>query len=174
MVWPRRSPSPAPLSTRWNARPRPTPTTPCFITSRQVRGGGGILPDVVRPLSVELPVWFSVAIDSGYDSLADSVARTLANEPSARAAWMADTAAWDARLVTPFVARVRSGLGIPVAPSPPLRARMGRLLAARAAAERWGPEAAEDLLIADDADIRAALKEFSRLPELLRAGPNTH
>jgi carboxyl-terminal processing protease len=139
---------------------------------RQVRGGGGILPDVVRPISVELPVWFSIAIDSGYDSLADSVARTLANEPSARAAWMADSAAWDTRLVTPFVARVRSGLGIPVAPNPPLRARMGRLLAARAAAERWGPEAAEDLLIADDADIRAALKEFPRLPELLRGGPS--
>jgi peptidase S41-like protein len=139
---------------------------------RQVRGGGGILPDVVRPVSAELPVWFSVALDSGYDSVADSVARTLGNEPSAKAAWSTDSSAWDARLVTPFVARVRAGLGITVAPLPPLRARMGRILAARAAAERWGPDAAEDLLIAHDADIRAALKEFARLPELLRQEPS--
>jgi carboxyl-terminal processing protease len=141
---------------------------------RPVRGGGGILPDVVRPVSAELPVWFSVAMDSSYDDVADSIARTLGTEPSAKAAWMADTAAWDARLVTPFVDRVRSGLGIEASPEPPLRARIGRILAARAAGERWGPEAAEDLLVAYDADIRAALKEFARLPELLRQEPTGH
>ena len=148
-------------------------TLPSYRTDRgrQVRGGGGILPDVVRPPNAELPVWFSVAVDSGYDSVVDSVARTLADEPSAKAAWVADSAAWDARLVTPFIARIRAGLGIRVDPDPPLRARVGRLLAARAAAERWGPEAAEDLLIAHDGDIDAALKEFARLPELLRQEP---
>ncbi len=138
---------------------------------RQVRGGGGILPDIVRPVSAELPVWFSVAIDSGYDSVADSVARTLANDASAKAAWMTDSTAWDVRLVTPFVSHVRTGLGIRVDPDPPLRGRMGRLLAARAASVRWGDDVAEDLLIAHDADIRAALKEFPRLPQLLRQEP---
>jgi hypothetical protein len=70
-----------------------------------------------------------------------------------------------------FLGRVRAGLGIRVAPDPSLRGRIGRILAARAAAERWGDEAGEDLFIANDADIRAALKEFARLPELLRTGP---
>jgi carboxyl-terminal processing protease len=140
---------------------------------RQVRGGGGILPDVVRPLSAELPVWFSVAMDSGYASVADSAAQTLGSEPSAKAAWMADSAAWDAKLVAPFVARVRSGLGIQVAPGPAVRARIGRILASQTAAQRWGAEAGEDFLIASDADIRAAVNEFPQLPSLLQGKANT-
>ena len=40
---------------------------------RQVRGGGGVLADVAGPAPVELPVWFSVAVDSGYLAVADSV-----------------------------------------------------------------------------------------------------
>ena len=140
---------------------------------RQVRGGGGILPDVVRPVSAELPVWFSVAMDSGYASVADSVAPTLSSDPSAKAAWMADSAAWDAKLVTPFMARVRTGLGIQAIPGPALRARIGRFLAGQTAAQRWGPEAGEEFLIAHDADIRAALNEFPRLSTLLLVPPST-
>jgi carboxyl-terminal processing protease len=141
---------------------------------RQVRGGGGILPDVVRALSAELPAWFSVAMDSGYDSVANSVARTLGSEPSAKAAWMTDSAAWEARLVAPFLVRVRSGLGVQTTPEPPLRARIGRILAARTAALRWGEDAGEDLALTYDPDIRAALNEFPRLPTVLRVDPNTH
>lgn len=139
---------------------------------RQVRGGGGILPDVVRPVSAELPVWFSVAMDSGYASVTDSMASTLGSNASAKAAWMSDSAAWDAKLVTPFMARVRAGLGIQAIPGPELRARIGRFLANQTAAERWGPEAGEEFFVATDADIRAAVTEFPQLPALLLAKPN--
>lgn len=96
---------------------------------REVRGGGGILPDVILPGASELPIWFSQASDSGYDSVSDSVANLLSSEPAARAAWMSDSVSWDARLVTPFLARLRSGLGITVVPDAPLRARLGLILA---------------------------------------------
>jgi carboxyl-terminal processing protease len=139
---------------------------------RPVRGGGGILPDVARPLTADLPVWFSVAMDSGYASVADSLAPTLGSDPSAKTAWMADSAAWDAKLVTPFMARVRSGLGVQVLPGPALRARIGRFLASQTAAERWGPEAGEEFFVAHDADIRAALNEFPRLSTLLLVPPS--
>jgi hypothetical protein len=85
---------------------------------------------------------------------------------------MADSAAWDAKLVTPFMARVRSGLGVQVLPGPALRARIGRFLASQTAAERWGPEAGEEFFVAHDADIRAALNEFPRLSTLLLVPPS--
>lgn len=112
-------------------------------------------------------------MDSGYDSVADSVATTLGSDPSAKAAWITDSSSWDAKLVTPFVARVRSGLGIQAVPGPALRARIGRILAGQTATQRWGPQAGEDFLIANDADIRAALSEFPHLPTLLLVGTNT-
>jgi len=135
---------------------------------REVRGGGGILPDIVLPGSVGLPTWFSIAADSGYDEVADSVAQLLGTDPASRDAWARDTAGWDARLVAPFLMRVRSGLQITEYPGPPLRARMGLFLAERAAFIRWGPEAAEDFSIRNDADAHAALAYFPRIPELLR------
>lgn len=138
---------------------------------RLVRGGGGIVPDVSRPISAELPVWFSVAADSGFDTaVADSVAPTLPVGAPGQAAWISDTAGWDARLVVPFLARVRDRLGVRGEPTPAVRSRLGRILGSRAATVRWGPEAGEDFLVRNDGDIRAALPLFARLPELL-AGP---
>ena len=134
---------------------------------REVRGGGGILPDVPAAPSAELPVWFSMAMDRDY-AQASSAAQLLGKENSVKAAWISDTAGWDTRLVEPFLDRVRSGLAIQVAPSPSLRARIGRILAYRAALERWGPEAAEEFLVANDSDIRVALQQFSHIPALLR------
>lgn len=135
---------------------------------RPVRGGGGVAPDVTRPLGAEIPVWFSVASERGYAmAVADSVAATLSPAAPARTAWLADSAAWDTRLVTPFLAQVRERLGARAECSPALRARIGRLLAARAAFTGWGSDAEEDLLLGTDADVRAALPLFPRLPELL-------
>jgi carboxyl-terminal processing protease len=152
------------------SRGAPEDTVAVYRTDRgrEVRGGGGILPDLVRPSPPKLPVWFSMAMDSGYAGVADSVAQLLGKDVSARAAWMVDTAGWDTRLTAPFLARVRSGLGIQVSPEPALRARIGRILANRTAGQRWGSEAAEEFQIRNDAEIRAALKEFGRIPELLK------
>jgi hypothetical protein len=122
----------------------------------------------------ELPVWFSVAADSGFDTaVADSVARTLPADASGQAGWMTDTASWDARLVTPFLARVRDRLGVHGDPSPALRSRLGRILGSRAALVRWGPDAGEAFLVQNDGDIRAAVPLFAKLPELLRGPAGT-
>src|SRR5207247_2457103 len=62
-------------------------TTAVYKTDRgrAVRGGGGITPDVVVPISVVLPVWWSAAADSGFDeAVADSVGQTLAATPASR------------------------------------------------------------------------------------------
>ncbi len=135
---------------------------------REVRGGGGILPDVLLPAPPELPTWFTVATDSGYDAVADSVANLLRSEPSARATWITDSASWDRRLVTPFVAQVSRNLGIRVVPHAALRARLGLLLAERAAFAAWGATAAEELSTRHDRDIQAAVSYFPRSAELLR------
>jgi carboxyl-terminal processing protease len=144
--------------------------TTVYRTSRgrEVRGGGGILPDVVVPSRADLPVWFSVASDSGYDSDADSVANRLLRDSTAMVAWASDSASWQSRLVTPFLERTRTGLGISVVPDPAVRARLGLLLAERTAFVRWGETGAAELSIRNDPDIHAALAAFARIPELLR------
>ncbi len=62
---------------------------------REVRGGGGIAPDVVVPVTAPLPVWWSAAADSGLDdAVSDSVAQTLTATPAGRAAWLIADAEW--------------------------------------------------------------------------------
>jgi carboxyl-terminal processing protease len=136
---------------------------------RSVRGGGGIEPDVERP-AAELPVWFSVAADSNFvAAVADSVATTLPLDKAGRDAWTAAAARWDAALVTPFLARIRTRLHVAGEADAPLRARLGRILAARAAEVRWGAEAAEELVVRNDPDVRLAVEQMARLPVLLTA-----
>lgn len=131
---------------------------------REVRGGGGIQPDVVLPGAPELPGWFSEAADSGwYEAVADSVAGTLAPQPAARSAWMGATGEWQARLVEPFLGRVRTRLNLAVTPEGPLAARLGRILAHRAAEVRWGADAADEFLARNDPDIVAANKAWGQL-----------
>ena len=138
---------------------------------RTVRGGGGIAPDVELPRPARIPVWWSAAADSGLgDALADSVALTVPGTPAARAAWMDARAAWDTRLVIPFLERVRSRFHVAAQPDSTLAARIGRNLALRVAEVRWGPDARDEFLVRNDPDIRAAADYFRRLPELL-SGP---
>jgi carboxyl-terminal processing protease len=136
---------------------------------RLVRGGGGIQPDVSLSASAPLPVWFSEAIDLGYGAVADSVARQLDGNEMARKDWMSDSTAWNTKLVPLFLARARSELGEQVAPAPAVRSRIARILAGRAAGARWGADAELEFRVRNDPDIGKALREFARIPELLKS-----
>lgn len=137
---------------------------------RPVRGGGGIAPDLAVPAPVPPPAWWSTAADSGYDNVvADSVALTLAADPSARAEWIAGTRDWEMRLLPPFLDRVRARLSVTARPDSATGAELARRLAARAAFVRWPPDAGSDLMLASDPDVRAALAAFPRLAQLLSA-----
>jgi carboxyl-terminal processing protease len=139
---------------------------------REVRGGGGIAPDVVVPIVAPLPVWWSAAADSGLDdAVSDSVAHTLAATPAARAAWVNANGEWRSKLVPPFLERVRARFGVAALTDSLLERRLGRILAARAAEVRWGPDAREEFLLRNDATIRAAIERFPRLRELLAPAP---
>ncbi|HXE58464.1 MAG TPA: S41 family peptidase, partial [Gemmatimonadales bacterium] len=135
---------------------------------REVRGGGGIAPDVPLPAPPGIPVWLSVAADSGFDhAVADSVAATLPATPGARTAWLDASDEWRLRLVPPFLSRVRSRLGVAAAADSALERLIARHLAARVADVRWGPDARDELLVRSDPDVRAARTYFARLGTLL-------
>lgn len=135
---------------------------------RVVRGGGGVLPDLELPAPTPLPVWFSVASDSSYDTaVADSVAQTLPNTPAARAAWFSDTTRWQATLLPPFLARTRAGLKVAAVPDQAQGARIARNLAYRVAEVRWGTEAGPAFILQNDGDLRASITHFPQLAALL-------
>lgn len=139
---------------------------------REVRGGGGIAPDVVVPIVAPLPVWWSAAADSGMDdAVSDSVAHTLAATPAARVAWLSADSEWRAKLLPPFLARVRSRFGVTAVADSVLERRLARILAARTAEVRWGPDAREEFLVRNDGTIRAASERFPRLRQLLAPVP---
>jgi hypothetical protein len=74
---------------------------------RSMRGGGGIVPDVIVPVTASLPVWWSAAADSGFDdAVSDSVAQTFPATPAARKAWLTADSEWRTKLLPPFLARV--------------------------------------------------------------------
>ncbi len=136
--------------------------------NRQVRGGGGIVPDIVLPRTAELPGWFSIAADSGWiEAVADSVANQLPTDPRARAAWAGAPAEWHARVVVPFMSRVTGRLHITTAPDSALLARFGRILGRRVAEVRWGPEGADEFLVRNDPDLLGAMAYWPRLDNLL-------
>lgn len=145
-------------------------TSTVFYTDgkREIRGGGGIMPDVVLPAQVPPPRWWWAAADSGwYEAVADSVAAHLPQDLPARARWFEARAEWQTALVTPFMARVRSRLGVQATPDSAVAARLGSTLAYRVAEVRWGPEAADEFALRNDPDVRAAMHYWHRLPALL-------
>ena len=147
-------------------------TTAVYKTDRgrAVRGGGGITPDVVVPISVVLPVWWSAAADSGFDeAVADSVGQTLAATPASRSLWLDDESGWRTRLLPPFLNRVRARLAVMALTDSLLERRLARILAARVAEVRWGIDARDEFLVHNDQTIRVAVRQFSRLEELLAA-----
>jgi hypothetical protein len=125
----------------------------------------------VLPGRVPLPIWFSVAADSGFhDAISDSVAGSLGNEAGSRARFTGNPAAWQAQLVEPFLARVRSRLQVSAQVDSMAAQRIGRILAARVVEVRWGPQALDEFLLQIDADVTAAMGYFPRVLELLK-GP---
>jgi hypothetical protein len=135
---------------------------------RPVRGGGGIAPDIVVPGAAPLPGWWSAAADSGLDdAVSDSVAQTLPATPGARAAWLRAESEWRDKLVPPFLTRVRNRLGITAATDSLLDRRLARILAARVAEVRWGPDAREEFVVRNDRAVRFAIEQFPRLREFL-------
>ena len=135
---------------------------------RPVRGGGGIAPDVPLTPPPAVPVWWSVASDSGLDdAVSDSVAQTLAATPAGLSAWLDARGDWQTKLVQPFLTRVRARFQIAAQPDSATAERIARNLALRVAEVRWGPDAREQFLVHNDPDIRAALGYFRQLPDLL-------
>ncbi len=145
-------------------------TTSVFKTSagRRVRGGGGIAPDIVVPIIAPLPVWWSAAADSGFDdAVSDSVAQTLSATAAARAAWLTAESEWRAKLLPPFLSRVRARLGVAANTDSLLEQRLARILASRTAEVRWGTDAREEFLLRNDRTVRIASEQFPKLRELL-------
>lgn len=137
---------------------------------RIVRGGGGIAPDAPLPRPAPLPVWWSVAADSGFDNaVADSVALSLPATPAARAAWLTASDRWRATLLPRFLSRVRTRLQVPAQTDSALDVRISRILAARVAEVRWGPDAYDELVVRSSPDVEAAIGYFPRLRQLLAA-----
>jgi carboxyl-terminal processing protease len=140
---------------------------------RPVRGGGGIVPDVPLPPPAPLPVWWSAAADSGFDdAVADSVALTLPGDIISRRVWSTAPDQWRAKLLPPFLARVRNRLHVAAQPDSALELRLARILAARAAQVRWGPDAYDEFLLRASADVQAAISYFPHLEALL--APASH
>ena len=136
---------------------------------REVRGGGGIAPDIAVPGPRPMPGWWSVAADSGYDdAVADSVALALGADSASRAARMAGAESWNGRPLTPLLDRVRSRLGVAAQMDSATSGVMARRLAARAAFVRWPPEGGAELQLRHDPDVRAALEAFPRMEQMLK------
>lgn len=148
-------------------------TSTIFYTDqkRVIRGGGGIVPDIALPGPVKLAPWWSAAADSGwYEAVADSVAVLLPKDLPAKARWFDAQAEWQTALVAPFMSRVKTRLGVQAVPDSALTARLGRILAYRVTEVRWGPDAADEFLLRNDPDIRAAMGHWDRLNTFLGGG----
>jgi carboxyl-terminal processing protease len=148
-------------------------TTEVFRTTagREVRGGGGIHPDVEAPGRATLPEWHAVAADSGFEqAVADSVAFQLPDRPEGRGVWVRSDDRWRSDVLDPFLGRVRERLGVPAVVDSAQGTRLALRLAARVAEVRWGPEARDELLLRHDPVIALAVQQFGRLGALLASG----
>lgn len=135
---------------------------------RAVRGGGGIRPDVETPEPPALPVWHTVAADSGFDdAVADSVAFGLPQTDQARLAWQDAAPRWHQELLDPYLAKVRQRLRVSAIPDSGLARGVARGLAARAVEVRWGADARDEFLLRTDPVIALAVARFPQLTTLL-------
>ena len=135
---------------------------------REVRGRGGVGPDVEVPVPPHRPAWHAIASDSLFDqAVADSVAFALPDSDAARSEWIASPGRWREQVLALYLARVRSRLGVTAEVDDALADVLARELAARVAEVRWGADARDDLLLRHDPVLGASLAQFPRLPELL-------
>jgi carboxyl-terminal processing protease len=145
----------------------PPDTGRTFTTDagRSMKGEGGIEPDSALPTPAPLPAWWAAAADSNFDdAVADSVAALLPGSAEGRDRWLDDRAAWTERVVTPFLARVRTRLHVAARPDSAVTDRIALTLADRVAEVRWGRDAAEAFRLRNDPDIRAAAAAFASFP----------
>jgi carboxyl-terminal processing protease len=135
---------------------------------REVRGRGGVAPDVETAPSLPRPVWHATASDSLFDqAIADSVAFALPDSDAERDAWIAGSERWRREVLAPYLSRVRDRLGVAAEVDDPLAAALARELAARVAEVRWGAEARDELLLRHDPLLGVALEQFPHLDDLL-------
>jgi hypothetical protein len=80
---------------------------------------------------------------------------------------MSNNDEWRRRLVPPFLDRVRSHFHVEARADSAVERRLGRILAARAAEVRWGPDAREEFYMHADPVVQASITYFPRLRELL-------
>ncbi|HET7038258.1 MAG TPA: S41 family peptidase, partial [Gemmatimonadales bacterium] len=147
-----------------------TDTAEVFHTDRgrPVRGGGGIRPDVEVPALPPLPAWHAVAADSGFEeAVADSVAYTLPDAAAERAGWLEAPDRWRSELLEPFLARVRTRLGVTAEADSGQLARLTARLALRAIDVRWGADARDEFLLRNDPVVALGLAQFGNLGALL-------
>jgi carboxyl-terminal processing protease len=146
-------------------------TLPLFHTAggRPVRGGGGISPDVETAGSPAPPAWWSVAHGRGWiQQVVDQAAAERVPEADAVHAWAA--AELDhLTLADVLLERVRKELDVRADVEPEVRGWIGRTLAARVAAVRWGMDAEASFRVAVDPDVREALAVFPRWGKILPA-----
>lgn len=136
---------------------------------RPVRGGGGVMPDVLDSASAPLPAWWTAALDSGMvPVVADSAAQTVPATPAGLAAFSTAPGDWEGKLLPSVIDRVRSRFHIAAAADSAQRRRMAIELAVWVIDERWGAEALMDFELHHDPDVATALASFSRLPDLLK------
>lgn len=136
---------------------------------RIVRAGGGIAPDEQLPPPPPLPAWWcEVAAFGLVEAVADSVAHALPADATLPG-WIARPAEWRARLLPPFLARVRSRLGIEARVEAAVEAAMARMLATRVAHVRWGADAGAAFELATDAEAAAAIALFGGMQSRLAA-----
>ena len=105
------------------------------------------------------------------EAVADSAANLLPRDQKAASGWTGSPDQWQSGIVDPLLSRVHQRFHIASDPDTAVRGRIGRILAYRAAEVRWGQEAAEDLLIRYDPDLRIAMRYWDKIDQLLAGGP---
>ncbi len=150
---------------------RSSTDTASFATAsgREVLGGGGIRPDVIVPAPPSLPVWWSMAADSGFTtSVADSVAFALPETEEGRIAWLSGSD-WDATVLEPLLSLVRDRMSLAAELKSGLREYLARELALRVAEVRWGDAARIELALETDPDVLAARRALAKVDSILAA-----
>jgi len=140
---------------------------------RTVRGGGGVLPDVVDSGGGQPAAWWVVAQDSGWvAAVADSVAATLPLTGAGLTAFESGLPAWGNTLMPPLLKRIRDRLHVAAAVDSAVQWRLGYEVGRRVVETRWGTDARYDLDLRHDWDVRTAVASFPRLSDLLKGKPN--
>jgi len=140
---------------------------------RAVRGGGGVLPDIVDSGGVQPAAWWAAAQDSGWiTAVVDSVALTQPATPAGMAAFEASLPRWGNTLMPGLLKRIRDRLHVEAMVDSTTQWRLGYEVGRRVVENRWGVDAMYDLDLHHDRDVRLALGAFPRLSDLLKAKPN--